>query len=97
MIWITEAREIENYLTQSVLHKLRSIRSEPGKYTQFWPSQSTSEKSNSFLEKEFGIRFISKVDLALSSTKYMNTIEDIDKFDLLDNLNKIRETVYSWK
>ena len=63
-LWITEAKEIENYLPGSVLEKATGLSPlpDPEKY----------ESWSSYTEKHMQRKSIDKVALAISSTQYMN-------------------------
>ena len=89
-IWITDAKEIENYLPGPVLSEVTELPSlpNPGQY----------ESWLSYTEKHMQGKSIDKVDLAISSTQaqYM-TREVMEKqFDWKKHMKKIVECIDSW-
>lgn len=93
-IWVTEAREIENYIPGSVLEIARSIKSipDPGKYEPFFPRRGSS----SYLEDRLNRKHIDKMDLAMASTPYMTKENMADRFDWDDQIRKITERIMAW-
>ena len=90
LIWITDAKEIENYLPGSVLSEVTELPELPnlGQY----------ESWSSYTEKHMQGKSIDKVDLAISSTQtqYM-TREVMEKqFDWKDQIEKIVKCIDSW-
>ncbi|MCY3669127.1 MAG: AAA family ATPase [Gemmatimonadetes bacterium] len=89
-IWITDAKEIENYLPGPVLSEVTELPSlpNPGQY----------ESWLSYTKKHMQGKSIDKVDLAISSTQaqYM-TREVMEKqFDWKKHIKKIVECIDSW-
>ena len=89
-IWITDAKEIENYLPGSVLSEVTGLSSLPD------PRQY--ESWSSYTEEHMQGKSLDKVDLAISSTQaqYM-TREVMEKqFDWKKHMKKIVECIDSW-
>ena len=95
-IWITEAKEIENYLPGSVLEKASGLRSlpDPGQYESFFPRKGTSNKS--YVEARMKRKNVDKMELALSSAQYMTKDAMTGRFDWKDQMEKIVERIKSW-
>lgn len=97
-IWITEAREIENYLSAEVLSKAleSDIARSPGQYEAFFPRGGAASKKDSYLEKVVRRRSIDKVELALMVSPYMEVEGLADRYELGARLNKIVGAIRSW-
>ena len=93
-IWVTEAREIENYIPGSVLgivHNLQSIP-DPEQYESFFPRS----KSSSFLEDRLNRKHIDKIDLAMASTPHMTKENMAGRFEWDEQIRTITERISSW-
>ena len=93
-IWITEAREIENYIPGSVLDITQGLQSipDPGQYESFFPRRGSS----SYLEDQLNRKHIDKMELAMACTPHM-TIENMpDRFEWDEQIRKITERISSW-
>lgn len=95
-IWITEAREIENYLPGSVLEKASGSRSlpDPGQYESFFPRKGTSNKS--YVEARMKRKNVDKMELALSSAQRLTKDVMTGRFDWKDQIGEIVERIKSW-
>ena len=90
-IWITDAKEIENYLPGSVLSEVTRLPSLPD------PEKHESWKS--YTEKNMQRKSIDKVDLAISSTQYMTKeVREImeKRFDWKEQMEEIVKRIDSW-
>ena len=90
-IWITEAKEIENYLPGSVLSEATGLPS--------LPDPEKDESWSSYTKNHMQRKRIDKVDLAISSTQYMT--KEVKKlmegrFDWKEQIEKIVERIDSW-
>ena len=95
-IWITEAKEIENYLPGSVLSEVTGLPS--------LPDPEKDESWSSYTKNHMQRKRIDKVDLAISSTQYMT--KEVKKlkvkklmegrFDRKEQMQKIVERIDSW-
>ena len=95
-IWITEAKEIENYLPGSVLSEVTGLPS--------LPDPEKDESWSSYTKNHMQRKRIDKVDLAISSTQYMT--KEVKKlkvkklmegrFDWKEQMEKIVERIDSW-
>ena len=87
-IWITDAKEIENYLPGSVLSEVTRL-----------PSLPDPEKHDcweSYTEKNMGRKSIDKVALAISSTRYMTKEVMEGRFEWEEQMKQIVERIDSW-
>lgn len=93
-IWITKAREIENYLPSSVLETALDLQSipDPGQYESFFPRS----ESSSYLKERLNKKHIDKMDLAIVSTSHMTKENMADRFEWDDQIRTITETISSW-
>ncbi len=90
-IWITEAKEIENYLLGSVLEKVTGLSClpDPGKY----------ESWSSYTKKHMQRKGTEKVGLAISSTQYMTSeVREVmeKRFDWKEQMEEIVKRIDSW-
>ena len=96
-IWITEAREIENYLPGSVLGKVLDDSSSlpnPEQYASFFPRNEESD--NSYIEVHLGRKHLDKMHLATRVAQYMTKAVMTGRFDWEDQIGKIVERIKSW-
>ncbi len=87
-IWITDAKEIENYLPGSVLAEATGLSPlpDPKKY----------ESWSSYTENNMDGKRIDKVDLAISSTPSMTIKLMQGRFDWKEQMKQIVERIDSW-
>ena len=87
-IWITDAKEIENYLPGSVLAEATDLSPlpDPKKY----------ESWSSYTENNMDGKRIDKVDLAISSTPSMTIKLMQGRFDWKEQMKQIVERIDSW-
>ena len=93
-IWITKAREIENYLPASVLETALDLQSipDPGQYESFFPRS----ESSSYLKNRLNKKHIDKMNLAVVSTPHMTKENMADRFEWEDQIRTITGTISSW-
>ena len=84
-IWITTAREIENYLPGSVLEEALGLSSLPD-----------PEQYDSFLETSMSRKHFDKMHLATRSAPYMTKDIMAGRFDWEDQMRKIVDRIASW-
>ena len=95
-IWITEAKEIENYLPGSVLSEVTGLPS--------LPDPEKDESWSSYTKNHMQRKRIDKVDLAISSTQYMTKeakkleVKKLmqGRFDWKEQMKQIVERIDSW-
>ena len=68
-IWVTEAKEVENYLPGAVLNKVFELENvpDPSPYEAFFPSQDENKKGSSFVESHLNRKGVDKMDLAVQA------------------------------
>ena len=95
-IWITGAKEIENYIPGSVLEKALGFSTlpGPGQYENFFPRKKAC--SESYIEANLNRRNVDKVDLAMSSVQYMEKGIMTKRFDWEEQMKKIVARIESW-
>lgn len=97
-IWITEAKEIENYLTGSILEKTFKIKDipDPEKYDIFFPLDDATKQGKSFVESRLNRKSIDKMDLAIQLVPHMTVNIMENRFDLATEIGVIIEKIKSW-
>ena len=95
-IWITSAKEIENYIPGSVLEEAlnRSGLRDPGQYENFFPRKKACTKS--YIEANLKKRNVDKMDLARLSVPHMTNDIMADRFDWKEQMKKIVAHIESW-
>jgi len=95
-IWITEAREIENYLPGSVLAKALESPplSDPKQYDSFFPR--TEAPGKSYLEAHMNRKHYDKMRLATQSAPHMTKDIMAGRFDWEDQMREIVDRITSW-
>jgi len=98
-IWITEAKERENYLPGTVLGKVFNLEGipDPRQFDVFLPSADTTKQGTSFVESHLKRKGVDKMNLAVQAVPHM-TKEIMEKrFDLADQIGLIIEKIRTWK
>ena len=100
-IWVTRAREIENYLPGGVLklavHELGwnvSSLPDPGQFDNFFPRKRSPRKS--YAEANLQRRHFDKVELAMRSAPHMTRELMESRFDWNEQMTKVVERIESW-
>lgn len=95
-VWVTEGREIENYLPGGVIAKalgMASVR-DPDKFESFFPRKSAPGQS--FIETQLRKGALDKMDLAVTSVPHM-TIQGMSaRFDWHVQMAKVVEKIQRW-
>jgi len=95
-IWITEAKEIENYLPGELLDEEQSGKlKDPAQYERFFPSKK-SERGSSYLESQMGLKSIDKMELALKIAPKITKEMMIPRFDLEKQMTAIIDKIALW-
>jgi hypothetical protein len=93
VIWITEAKEIENYLPADALKKSYPETSRaPEQFERFFPSPGKA----SFWEDQLKLKSYDKMELAALVVPHLTKENLGDRFDWLERVTKIVETVRGW-
>ncbi len=95
-IWVTRAREIENYIPGVVLRKASDVSSlpEPGQFDSFFPRKGSRQKS--YIEENLSRQRLDKIELAMSSVPHMTRELMESRFDWNEQMAKIVERIESW-
>ena len=95
-IWITDAKEIENYIPGSVFEEAFDLPElcDPEQYENFFPSEKAC--SESYIEANLNRRTIDKVDLARLSVPHMTNDIMANRFDWKKQMKKIVARIESW-
>lgn len=95
-IWVTAAKEIENYLPLEALQKVSStVTAAPGQFEPFFPSQSR-EAGDSFWERAFERKSYDKVDLAWRIAPHMTKEQMEQRFDWAEQMRQLVEKIRQW-
>ncbi|HIE4004040.1 TPA: AAA family ATPase [Stenotrophomonas maltophilia] len=97
-IWITDGKEIENYLPGSVIASSLNIQSapDPGKFELLFPSRAADKINSSYIEKHLNRSSIDKVELALSSRSYTTAEAMSSRFDWEDKMKTLIDVIRKW-
>ena len=95
-IWVTDAREIENYLPGSVLETVSGLQSlpDPEQYENFFPRTEAPDKS--YLEENMSRKHCDKMRLATQSAPHMTKDIMVDRFDWEEQMREIVARIQSW-
>lgn len=96
IIWITDCKEIENYLPGSLLKKVFGSEkefSDPGKFDYFFPSESSDY---SYCENVLERKRLDKVELAIACCKHMDKNDIAVRFDLEEKVEKVISAIKKW-
>jgi hypothetical protein len=96
-IWITDAKEIENYLPGSVLDKAfkQSNLPNPDRFGSFFPSESGAGKT-SYLENHLNRKTVDKIELASETCPHMSKEVMLQRFDLAQQITEIITKIRTW-
>jgi putative ATP-dependent endonuclease of OLD family len=97
-IWITAAKEIENYLPGSVLSAVFNLPevTDPSQYERFFPSDDTAKSGSSFVESHLKRKTVDKMELAVQAAPHMTTEMMALRFDLGDQMMQIITRIQKW-
>lgn len=95
-IWVTEAREIENYIPGSVLAKALALSSppDPDKYELFFPKKGSP--GTSYIEQRLNRKTLDKMDLAVLCAPQMDKAMMANRFEWGQQITNIVEKIRSW-
>lgn len=97
MIWITQGKEIENYLPGAVLklalEKTDAI-ADPGTHERFFPAEKAD--NSSYAERVLGMTHIDKIDLAIRCRPHMSKALMESRLDWMEKMNAIVEKIGRW-
>ena len=95
-IWITEAKEIENYIPGSVLAQASDEPSlpDPGQYQPFFPRKASPGQS--YLEASMDRKHYDKMELAMQNALHMTKDIMTDRFDWEVQMEEIVTRIRCW-
>jgi hypothetical protein len=99
-IWVTQAREIENYLPGAVIASAlgRSTHyQDPGQYQLFFPRRGAGLPGTSYVEKELSRAGLDKMELAIQAAPHMTRDEMKVRFDLEHQINRVISSIQRWR
>lgn len=97
LIWVTECKEIENYLPGEVIGRaleLARMPRSPGQYEAFYPAEKRT--GNSYLESECDRSAYDKIDLAIAARSFMTLSAMSGRFDWTERMRQVVETIRRW-
>jgi len=96
-LWITEAKEIENYLPDEAVRKAGGVYAQgaPGQYEYFFPSKSAGD-NGSYWEKMFSRTSYDKVELASVTAPFMTKENMATRFDWRKKIDEIVACINRW-
>lgn len=97
-IWITRAREIENYLPGSLVARGLGLHDvpDPGEHELFFPRKGKSNVGSSFVESKLKRKGIDKMELAALTVETMSKADMLGRFDWEKEMEKIVACIDSW-
>lgn len=99
-IWVTQAREIENYLPGAIIASAlgRSTHyPDPGQYQLFFPRRVASLQGTSYVEKELSRAGLDKMELAIQAAPFMTRDNMKVRFDLENQINRVISSIQRWR
>jgi putative ATP-dependent endonuclease of the OLD family len=97
MIWITQGKEIENYLPgatlKEALEKSDMIK-DPGAYERFFPAPKAD--GSSYAEGVLGMTHIDKIELAILCRPHMSKALMEPRLDWMEKMNTIVKKIERW-
>ena len=95
-IWVTDAKEIENYVPGQILSSAMGINSlpDPGQYEVFFPRKSAA--GTSYVEKRMKRKSVDKMDLAILTIPEMTKEAMTKRFEWDSQMRQIAERIEAW-
>lgn len=95
-LWITDGREIENYLTSDVIKRCfeNAPNKSPEQYEKLFPS--AKDKSETYLQKATKRKNIDKVELAMKLTKDMQLNDFKNRFNWQKEMESLVKAIKRW-
>ena len=95
-IWVTGAKEIENYVPGAVLARAVGLATlpDPTQYEMFFPRKGSP--GSSYVESKMNRKGIDKMDLAVLSAPQMDKIRMSARFEWETQMKQIVERIDSW-
>jgi putative ATP-dependent endonuclease of the OLD family len=95
-VWITNAREIENYIPGTVLANAVGPTSlpDPDQYEIFFPRKGAPKAS--YVEKKMKRKGLDKMDLAILSVPHMDKATMLTRFEWGSQMQEIVDRISAW-
>lgn len=95
-IWVTQAREIENYVPGTVIAKVLEVVSlpDPGQFESFFPRKGSPKQS--YLETKAKRKTLDKMDLAVLGAPHTTLEVMKTRFDWEQQMKKLVDTIRGW-
>ncbi len=95
-IWVTDAKEIENYIPGGVLTQSLEIAAlpDPTQYENFFPRKGSP--GSSYIEARINRKGLDKMDLAVMSAPHMDKLMMLGRFEWAVQMQQIVERIDSW-
>jgi putative ATP-dependent endonuclease of the OLD family len=95
-IWVTQGREIENYVPGDTIAKAQGVGNipDPGQYDHFFPRKRIS--SPSFIESNLNIKSLDKTQFAIECAEVMDMVSMSKRFDWLVAVSAMVARIREW-
>jgi hypothetical protein len=95
-LWITQGKEIENYVPGAVIASAQGLATipNPGQWDNFFPKKRISAQS--FIEQHLSVKSLDKTQFAIDCVEHMNKGNMKDRFDWLSSMTTIVERIRVW-
>ena len=96
LIWVTDGREIENYIPGGVLEKALEMSGlpDPGRYDLFFPRKGSP--GGSYIESKLSRKALDKMDLAVLTVPHMDRSSMEQRFEWKSRMQQIVDRIASW-
>ena len=91
IVWITQGKEIENYLSRHVIKKEYGINKQIGQFECIGDFLNENKQNSKYGDKYTSNKYKKSIDLV----KHM-TLEDIDVLDLKEKIEQIVQKIKEW-
>lgn len=91
IVWITQGREIENYLSRHVIKEEYGINKQIGQFECIGEFLNENKQNSKYGDKYISNKYKKSIDLV----KHM-TLEDIDVLDLKEKIEQIVQKIKEW-
>lgn len=95
-LWITQGKEIENYIPGAVIAKSQGMSTvpDPGQYDNFFPKKRITAQS--FIELHLSVKSLDKTQFAIGCVDHMDNSNMKDRFDWLASMTSVVARIREW-
>lgn len=95
-LWITQGKEIENYIPGAVIASSQGIATvpDPGQFDNFFPKKRITALS--FIEMHLGVKSLDKTQFGIGCVDHMNYSNMRDRFDWLASMSSVVARIREW-